>query len=77
LAISSCGPVDQGLHHLEFFAHGDQRDHDLRLDGLAGFAHHLGGCLNDGAGLHLVDLGIGDGQAAAAVAQHGIGFREL
>ncbi len=44
--------------------------------GLAG-GGDLAGRLDDGAHLHLVDLGIGDAQAAAAVAQHGVGLAQL
>jgi hypothetical protein len=33
---------------------------------------HVQRRLEDGAGLHLGDLGVGDAQAAAAVAEHGV-----
>ena len=39
-------------------------------DHLAGFGRNLDRSLDDGFGLHLGDFGVGDGQAAAAVAHH-------
>ena len=40
------------------------------------FLHSIAG-FDDGAHLHLENFGIGDRQAAAAVAEHGVGFVEL
>ena len=54
---------------LEFLDAADQRNHDLgnHLDALLRHQHHG---FEDGARLHLGDLGIGDAEAAAAVAEH-------
>ncbi len=54
----------------------DQRDHDFgnHLHALPGHQYHG---FENGAGLHLRDLGIGDAQAAAAVAQHGVELVQL
>ena len=49
----------------------DQRNHDLGLH-VDAARRHLARRRGDGAHLHLVDLGIRDAEAAAAVAQHGI-----
>ena len=38
---------------------------------------HVDGRLDHGAGLHLGDLRIGDGQTAAAMAQHGVELVEV
>ena len=56
---------------LQFLDAADQRNHDLRnhLDTLLGYPD---GGFEDGARLHLRDLRIGDAQAAAAMAQHGV-----
>ncbi len=62
--------------HLQLALRADQRDHDLGLGVdllfLAG-DHGLG----DGRDLHLQNLGIGDRQAAAAVAEHRVHFVQL
>ena len=44
----------------------------MRRDHLAGLSRNLDGSLDDGIGLHLGDLGIGNSQTAAAVAHHGV-----
>ena len=54
----------------------DQRDHDLGLDRDA-LLRHLQRGLEDGARLHARDLGIGDAQPAAAVAEHGVELVQL
>ena len=59
---------------IEFLLHPHQRDHDLRMRRLAGFLGDRDGALEDRARLHLVNLGIRDAQAAAAMAEHGVGF---
>src|SRR5450830_43169 len=56
---------------LEFLLDADQRDHDLGVDVHALLLDDAGG-LEDGARLHSRDLGIGDAQAAPAVAEHGV-----
>ena len=55
----------------EFLDAADQRNHDFRnhLHALLG---HLHDGFENGARLHLGDLGIDDAQAAAAKAQHGV-----
>lgn len=60
------------LDELELLALADQRDHDVRRDHRAGLGADLERRLDDGVGLHLGDLRIGDAQAAAAVAHHGV-----
>src|SRR5665647_2110090 len=61
---------------LELLLDADQRDHDLRVDVHALLLDDAGG-LEDGARLHGRDLGIGDAQAAAAVAEHRVRFLEV
>ena len=65
--------VNDGLDVSQLLDLADQRDHDLRLDlpCRAAAADSQRG-LDDGGGLHLGDLRIGDVQAAAAVAHHGV-----
>ena len=61
------------LDILELLDLADQRDHDLGHDVPVGMVLlDVEGGLDDGAGLHLGDLRIGDGQAAAAVTHHGV-----
>ena len=60
------------LDELELLALADQRDHDVRRDHRAGLGADLERRFDDGVGLHLGDLRIGDAQAAAAVAHHGV-----
>ena len=48
----------------------DERDHDLGHDRRCPRLRALHGGLEDGAHLRLVDLRVGDGEAAAAVAEH-------
>jgi hypothetical protein len=68
------GAVGQVAQVLHLLALGDQRVHDLGdRRGLAGLGDVAGG-LDDRPDLHLVDLGIRDAQAAAAVAEHGVGL---
>ena len=55
----------------EFLAESDERDHDLGFD-LDLFLRDIGRGFEDGAGLHLGDLGIRDAEAATAVAEHGV-----
>ena len=54
----------------------DERDHDLGLDRDA-LLRHLQRGLEDGARLHARDLRIGDAEAAAAVAEHGVELVQL
>jgi len=53
-----------------------QGDHDLGLGVDALLGDGAGG-LHDGADLHAVDLGMGDPEAAAAMAEHRVGLSEL
>ncbi len=57
-----------GVHH--------ERDHDLGVNGDAGLAD-LDRRLADRLHLDLVDLGVGDREPAAAVAEHRVGLGEL
>src|ERR1035437_101559 len=61
---------------LEFLDAADQRDHDFgnHLHALLG---HLHDGFEDGARLHFGNLGIGDAETAAAMAQHGVELVEL
>src|ERR1019366_5224851 len=69
-----------GDHNLllvvEFLDAADQRDHDFG-DDLHALLGHLDGSFEDGARLHFGDLGIGDAETAAAVAQHGVELMEF
>ena len=65
-----------GVENLKFFFVEDERNHDLRKNfNSAPLAIDRG--FDDGANLHLEDFWIGDRQAAASMAEHGIGFVEL
>ena len=61
---------------LQFLHAADQRNHDFgnHLDALLG---HLHGGFEDGARLHLGDLGIGDAETAAAMAEHRVELVQL
>ena len=63
--------VDDLLLVAELLVVSDQRDHDLDVNGRTRCAD-VHGSLDDGAGLHLGDFGIGVAQTAAAVTQHGV-----
>ena len=56
---------------LEFLGEPDQRNHDLRF-ALDAFLLHERRGLENGPGLHLGNLGIGDAEAATAKTEHGI-----
>ncbi len=66
--------IDHRLEDVELLSGSDQRHHDLGLDRLAGLLDHRGRRLEDRRRLHLVDLGIGDAEAAAAVTEHRVGL---
>ena len=70
-------PIHLGSGYFQLFFGGDQRDHDLRMRGVAGFLGDGERALEDGAGLHFIDFGIGDAEAAATMAQHGVGLGEF
>ena len=53
-----------------------QRNHDLRIH-VDALLLDIDGGLQNGARLHLGDLRIGDSQAAAAMAEHGVDFVQL
>src|ERR1035437_4707464 len=61
---------------LEFLDAADQRDHDFG-DHLHALLEDLYDRFEDGARLHFGDLGIGDAETAAAVAQHGVELVEF
>ena len=70
---SVSGLDDHVLDVLELLDLAHQGDHDLRNHGplgMTGLDSQSG--LDDGAGLHGGNLGIGDGQTAAAVTHHGV-----
>ena len=67
-------PVGKGPEETHFLALRDQGVHDLRDRSRRSALGDLAGGLEDRPDLHLVDLGIGDAEAAATVAQHGVGF---
>ena len=69
--------VDALLDEIEFGLAGDQRHHDLRRDSRAGGAARLDRGLENGARLHLRDFRIGDGEPAAAKAEHRIEFMQF
>jgi hypothetical protein len=69
--------VDHRLHQLELLGRGNQRDHDLGDHRFAGLLLHLGHRLENGAGLHLVDLRIGNAEAHAAMAEHRVELVQL
>ena len=54
----------------------DQRNHDFEVR-IAALVLDVDGGLEDGARLHLGDLGEGDAEAAAAQAEHGVGLVQL
>ena len=56
---------------------GDKRHHDLRDRRRAGAARHLGRRLENGARLHLGDLGIGNRKPHAAMAKHRVELVQL
>jgi hypothetical protein len=58
------------LDQIEFGLGRDQRHHHFRFHRLAGALGRFGRRLEDGARLHLGDFRIGDGDAAAAEAEH-------
>ena len=68
--------VDDGLLIAQLLDEADQRDHDLGND-LQAFLVQLRRRLEDGARLHLGDLGIGDPEAHAAVAEHRVELVQL
>mmetsp|Transcript_10136 Transcript_10136/g.25743 ORF Transcript_10136/g.25743 Transcript_10136/m.25743 type:complete len:233 (+) Transcript_10136:62-760(+) len=66
--------ANEGDLVVEFALEADKRDHAFDVDNVA-FGDDLGGGLKDGTSLHFGDFWVGDGEAAAAVAEHGIDFR--
>ena len=71
------GVVDLGAGDLQFALGGDEGDHDLGDRGDACGFFGGDGAFEDGAGLHFVDFGVGDAEAAAAVAEHRVGFGQF
>ena len=68
--------IDDRLLVAQLLHEADQRDHDLRHD-LQPFLVQPAGRLDDRARLHLGDLGIGDAEADAAVAEHRVELVQL
>ena len=66
--------LDLGAGDFQFLAGADQRDHDFGHRGVAGFLGDGDRAFKDGAGLHFVDFRVGNAEAAAAMAEHGVGF---
>ncbi len=56
----------------QFLHFADQGDHDLGHDLVPLILDQLAGRFHDRLHLHVVDFGIGDPQAAAAMAEHGV-----
>ena len=61
---------DVGLH-LDLVLHTNQGNHDLGVN-VDALSLHVESGLDDSAGLHLGDFGIGVAQTAATVTQHGV-----
>ena len=69
--LSVSGLYDELLDVLELLGIADKRDHDLGNDVPVGMSLlDVDSGADDSLGLHLGDLGIGDGQTAAAVTHH-------
>ena len=76
-ACTSFGDAVDDLDlQIELLLEADQRNHDFGLD-LDAFLLHDRRRFEDGAGLHLGDLGIDDAQAAAAEAEHRVELVQL
>jgi hypothetical protein len=69
--------IDPRLDEIEFLAKADERHHDFRDDRRASRFRRLDGSLEDGAGLHLGNLRVGDRQTAAAMAEHRVELVQL
>ena len=69
--------IDARLDQIELRLGRDQRHHHFEAYGLAGALLGFDRGLEDRAGLHLGDLRIGDGETAAAEAEHRIELGEL
>ena len=61
---------------LEFGVEGDEGDHDFGLD-IDVVGGEVAGGFEDGSGCTLVDFREGDGEADAAVTEHGVEFVEF
>ena len=70
-------PIDQSAQDFDLAPGRDQRDHDFRHGCVVALSCHLAGGFEDRARLHLVDFGIGNPQAASAMAEHRIEFVQL
>ena len=68
--------IHHRLHQLQLALRRDERDHDFR-DGRVAPGRDVERGLEDRARLHLIDLGIGDAQPAAAMAEHRIELVQL
>ena len=73
---ASATRFDDGLLIAQLLHVPDERNHDLGRD-LQAFLRQLAGRLDDGARLHLGDLGIGDAEPHAAVAEHRVELVQL
>ena len=71
------GGVDPRLDQVELGLRRDQRHHHLEANSLAGALFGLDRCLEDRARLHLGDFRVGDGETAAAEAQHRVELGEI
>ena len=69
--------VDDILHQLQFACRRDQRDHHFGDRCLAALFRHFAGRLENRAGLHFVNFGIGDAKTAAAMAEHRVELVQL
>jgi hypothetical protein len=66
--------IDQRAQDLEFLLRRHQRDHHFGHDRLARLERDFDRRLENGLGLHFIDFGERDPQAAAAMAEHGVEF---
>jgi hypothetical protein len=72
--VSNCG--NAVAQKIQLGLEPNQRDHDFQIDCVARFPLRIERGFKDRPRLHLVNLRIADPEPAAAMAQHGIGFRQ-
>jgi hypothetical protein len=72
-----CGAIDKGAQDEQLAPGGDERDHHFGNHRFARLFSHVAGSLENRAGLHLVDFGESDAEAATAVAKHRVELVQL